>query len=139
MFGAIALSSSKFYWKHATRGTSGTFIHFLHQLHQSYLGKKLGIILDNGPIHRSKKALSFAKKHSSWLRIYFLPAYSPEYNPIERMWCWLKKHVYGSQSFENAAQVVKRMRKISWHYNEKRISHSIQFSFENYRKIYNYL
>jgi transposase len=25
-----------------------------------------------------------------WLRLEFLPAYSPDFNPIERLWRWMK-------------------------------------------------
>ena len=49
--------------------------------------KKTVIILDNSPIHKSKK---FMTKIKEWeekdLLIYFLPPYSPELNLIEILW-----------------------------------------------------
>jgi len=33
-----------------------------------------------------------------WLRLEFLPAYSPDFNPIERLWRWMKTeypHMHG--------------------------------------------
>ena len=47
------------------------------------------IILDNALFHRKKRLYEIAKK---WGRnIIFLPPYSPELNPIEQFWHWLKK------------------------------------------------
>lgn len=53
--------------------------------------KKTVVILDNSPIHRSKK---FMAKISEWkekdLLILFLPPYSPELNLIEILWRRIK-------------------------------------------------
>ena len=47
------------------------------------------IILDNASFHRKKKLFELAEKHN--VKIIFLPPYSPELNPIEHFWHWLKK------------------------------------------------
>jgi len=53
--------------------------------------KKTIVILDNSPIHKSKK---FMAKMEEWeekdLFIYFLPPYSPELNLIEIVWRRIK-------------------------------------------------
>jgi hypothetical protein len=53
--------------------------------------KKTVVILDNSPIHKSKK---FMAKLKEWeendLLIYFLPPYSPELNLIEILWRRIK-------------------------------------------------
>lgn len=53
--------------------------------------KKTVVILDNSPIHRSKK---FRAKMVEWkekdLLIFFLPPYSPELNLIEILWRRIK-------------------------------------------------
>ena len=49
------------------------------------------IILDNASFHRKNRLSEITKK---WNRkIIFLPPYSPELNPIEHFWHWLKKTV----------------------------------------------
>lgn len=67
--------------------------------------KKTVVILDNAPIHKSKK---FKAKIKEWeendLLIYFLPPYSPELNLIEILWRrikyqWLSFEAY--QCFQN--------------------------------------
>ena len=53
--------------------------------------KKTVVILDNSPIHKSKKIMD---KIEEWkekdVLIFFLPPYSPELNLIEILWCRIK-------------------------------------------------
>jgi transposase len=110
IFGALNIRTSRFYWKQAPKGNSQQFIQFLNQLHQSNPHKKLMIILDNGSIHKSKKVQEFITKRD-WIKLFFLPPYSPEYNPIERFWQWLKLKIYGCKSFINMEELVQKIRK----------------------------
>lgn len=131
LFGALNLRTSRFYWKQADSGTSHQFIMFLHQLHKANPNKKLMIILDNGTIHKSKKVQKFIKKHE-WVDLHFLPPYSPEYNPIERFWHWLKHKVYGYKSFTKMEDLIQNIRKLIWHYHEGRTISKINFNYEPY-------
>jgi transposase len=49
------------------------------------------LVLDNGPIHKSKATTKALEERSSWLTPYWLPAYAPELNDIERDWRTLKR------------------------------------------------
>ena len=131
LFGALNLRTSRFYWKQADAGNSQQFIMFLHQLHQSWPDKKLIIILDNGSIHKSKKVQKFILKHG-WVELFYLPPYSPEYNPIERFWHWLKQKVYGCKSFTKMDELIQQVRKLIWHYHEGRTISKINFNYEAY-------
>ncbi|KAA6347661.1 hypothetical protein EZS27_004872 [termite gut metagenome] len=55
------------------------------------INKKTVVILDNSPIHKSKK---FIAKLEEWrekdVLIFFLPPYSPELNVIEILWRRIK-------------------------------------------------
>jgi hypothetical protein len=57
--------------------------------------------------------------------------------PIERFWGWLKKHLYGSKSYERMEDVIKRMRQLIWHYQENKMTSKIQFNFGPYQKLIN--
>jgi putative transposase len=46
------------------------------------------IVMDNASFHRKSKLFSIAEKYGH--KIIFLPPYSPELNPIESFWAWLK-------------------------------------------------
>ena len=131
IFGALNMRTSRFYWKQADTGNSQQLILFLHQLHKANPNKKLMIVLDNGPIHKSKKVQKFVQKND-WVQLFFLPAYSPEYNPIERFWQWLKQKVYGCKSFSTMEGLLKQIRKLVWHFHEGRTVSKINFNYEAY-------
>jgi transposase len=48
------------------------------------------LIVDGARSHTAKSVKEFAAQNSSWLRIEFLPAYSPELNPSEKPWRYIK-------------------------------------------------
>ena len=49
------------------------------------------IILDNATFHRKSVLPVLARKYDC--EILFLPPYSPDLNPIEKKWAWLKKQL----------------------------------------------
>lgn len=61
---------------------------FSNQLLPS-LDKGTVIIMDNASFHSKKRLICVAQKADC--RIVFLPPYSPELNPIENFWAWLKR------------------------------------------------
>jgi transposase len=92
------------------------------------------LILDNCSIHRSQKVKAFVAK-TPWLELEHLTPYSPEYNPIERFWRWLKSKVYGCKSYHTMDEVVATIRKLIWHYNEGRLMTTIRFNFTAYAEL----
>jgi transposase len=50
------------------------------------------IVMDNAAFHRKSKL--FALAENSGHSLLFLPPYSPELNPIENYWSWLKRYLY---------------------------------------------
>lgn len=47
------------------------------------------IVMDNAAFHRKQRLLSITEENG--YRLVFLPPYSPELNPIEKFWGWLKR------------------------------------------------
>ncbi len=55
------------------------------------LPKGTVIVMDNASFHRKKQLSSMAEGNG--FRLIFLPPYSPELNPIEKFWSWLKRYL----------------------------------------------
>ncbi len=66
--------------------SSDLFIALLHELVGRFPGRRIHLVVDNYIIHRSKKTQRVLEKLDGKVVVYFLPPYSPEYNPIERVW-----------------------------------------------------
>jgi transposase len=73
-----------------TRLNADTFIGFLELL-LAEVDRPIFLVLDNYSVHRSHKVRDFAAAKPERLRLFFLPAYSPELNPDEWVWKNVKR------------------------------------------------
>lgn len=64
------------------RFISDVFITFLRRLITSAV-QKVYLIVDNHSVHRAKKVMLWLEKHKEQIAVFYLPAYSPEVNPVE--------------------------------------------------------
>ncbi len=71
------------------RSTKEDVCEFLSTIKNSNLGKKIIIVLDNFRSHRAKDTLNFASAND--IELVYLPAYSPDLNPIEFIWKSIKR------------------------------------------------
>jgi len=58
------------------------------------------LILDGHPVHRSKDVREYADSTDGKLRLFFLPGYSPELNPVEQAWNYTKRHNIGRRAIK---------------------------------------
>ena len=65
-----------------SRFTAPVFLEFLNRLVRQSK-RKVFLIVDRHPVHRSKKAKKWLEEQSDRIRLFFLPSYSPELNPDE--------------------------------------------------------
>jgi putative transposase len=56
-------------------------------------GKKIYMILDNVRFHHAKRLKPILERYKSKMELIFLPPYSPDLNPIERVWWLMRKQV----------------------------------------------
>ena len=79
------------------RFTAKTFLRFIRKLRREHPFRPILLIVDGAPIHKAKLVKAFEKENASWLCLEILPAYSPELNPTEKTWGFVKtKKLNGS-------------------------------------------
>lgn len=61
--------------------------------------KKTFVILDNAGCHRSELIKEFAKSNNERLILIYQPPYSPELNPQENIWNWMKKFISSAKAY----------------------------------------
>lgn len=86
-FGAVSLRTGKLIHSMCERFDARTFETFLKKLlrHRSR-GKRMVIVLDNARYHHAILLAPLLRKYRKVLTLLFLPPYSPQLAPIERVW-----------------------------------------------------
>jgi transposase len=77
------------------------FQHFLEGLLYRYANSgKILLVLDNARVHHSKALQHFLNDKKDKLELLFLPPYSPDLNPMEWFWKFLRKQVTHNTFFD---------------------------------------
>ena len=66
-------------------------VEFLKAL-RAHLKQRLLIIWDGLKAHRSRLVREYLDSTGGDVQMAFLPPYSPDLNPVEFLWAWLKRH-----------------------------------------------
>jgi transposase len=94
-------------------------------------GKHAILIMDQAPWHSNAKELSVPEN----ITILDLPPYSPELNPVERLWLWLKEHYLANRIIKKGEDMLELGCKIWNSLNEelvKSICHTSYLAFANF-------
>ena len=67
--------------------------------------KKVFLVLDNLRVHRAKLVQSWVEEHKDRIELFFLPPYSPEYNPDELLNSDIKRNAGAKQSPRSQAEL----------------------------------
>ena len=105
--GAIEISSLDFVSRSCERVNKHSMKELLRAVRARHPArdKKLYLILDNAPYNRAFQVRDLAK--SLEIRLLYLPPFSPNLNPIERFWKFVKRRVMANNYFPD----VKTFRK----------------------------
>lgn len=83
-------------------------IGFLKRLLKS-VKRKIFLILDGHPVHKSKKVKSWIAEHSSRIELFTLPSYSPELNPDELLNQDVKTNAVRKKRAANVDELKKNL------------------------------
>lgn len=65
-------------------------VDFLKQIMNQHPHRKIIVVEDNAKPHIAKQVKNFVKENKNKIAIYYLPKYSPDLNPDEKVWKYLK-------------------------------------------------
>lgn len=110
VFGLIEYFTGRFHYQgHDGRLTSESYSRFLKCVLDK-TDKHIILVQDGARYHTSKAMQQFFEEHKARLTVYPLPSYSPDYNPIEKLWKEIKKdgtHLHYFPTFQDLTNKVE--------------------------------
>ena len=111
VFGLVDYFTGRFFHQGLEgRFTSASYTAFLARVLQQTT-RHLILIQDGARYHTSGETNRFFAQHTDRLTVYQLPSYSPDYNPVERLWKKLKQqetHLHYFPTFGALAEKVEQ-------------------------------
>jgi putative transposase len=77
---------------------------FLRELSATYPDDYIVLVADGAGWHTSKDLIV-----PNNVEILSLPPYTPEMNPIEQIWAWIRRHGFRNEVFASLDRVVDRL------------------------------
>jgi len=100
-----------FFQTRADSYNTESLIAFLRDLKREFRRRRVILIWDGLPAHRSREMTAFLRTQRSWLSVEGLPGYAPELNPAEQVWGNVKGRELANQCAENLTDVAAALRK----------------------------
>ena len=98
VFGALDIVKGRVHHRIAPVINGGQFQRFLMQILKSYPRGCIVVVLDNAGWHK-RRALDFWLQRHKRLKLFFLPKYSPDMNPIEPLWKRMRRDITHNHFF----------------------------------------
>ncbi len=96
-----------FYQGHTDKFKAETYCDFLRMvLEHTKPDHKVIIVQDGARYHTARTTKEFVAAHADRLEVYQLPAYSPDYNPIEHLWRRVKRAATHNRYFATFEALV---------------------------------
>jgi len=84
------------------------------------LTKDTIVVIDNAPTHTSKKFKALMKIwEAKGLQIFFLPPYSPQLNPIEQLWKFMKYYWIELDAYKSVENMKNYVENVIIEYGNK--------------------
>lgn len=108
VFGAVCPADGRLLTMPADTFNAISFQEFLAQLlRRRRRGRRMVVVVDNARWHHARALQPWLHKHRHVLRLDFLPPYSPELNPIERVWKLTRRLCTHNVYFETLGGLIE--------------------------------
>lgn len=117
--GAVTLNGHKIVYNQVEKVDGANIKNFMNALRRRHPNnEKIHMIWDNASYHRSKEVKSEAERLN--IKLHYLPPYSPNLNPIERLWKVMHEHVSYNTYYEKFSDFVEATANFFRHIGKKK-------------------
>ena len=109
MISAITNRGKLYFMVYRQGFSTKLFITFLRRLARQ-INKKLFLIVDGHPVHRSKETKTWVEKQKGKIHLFYLPGYSPELNPDELLNQDVKSNAVGRKRPHSQSEMITTVR-----------------------------
>jgi transposase len=106
MISAVSARGSLRFMLTKGRVNGAVFVEFLKRLMHN-ASRPIFLILDGGSYHRGRLVKDYVGSLGGKLRLFFLPPYSPELNPDEQVWNYVKHHGVAKAALSGAKELKR--------------------------------
>ena len=71
--------------------------------------KKVHVICDNAGFHTGHAVIEYLWEHEGRIEVHLRPNYSPDYNPIERVWWHLHEEITRNHRCKDLAELLGKV------------------------------
>lgn len=111
VYGGVDYKTGTITYTLADTKCGASFLVFLIALVAAYAGKKIRLVCDNGRFHTTHAVAAWLESHRDAIEVYWLPAYCPSLNLIERLWGHLKRTILANVLYATLQDLVTAFRR----------------------------
>ena len=79
---------------------------FMTEFYKKYKGRNITMIMDGAGWHKDK---DYLLKNTKKIEIILQPPYSPELNPVEKLWQYIKDHTIKNRVYDTLKDLEEKI------------------------------
>jgi len=100
VYGAVEPSTGELFSLILPEANSDWMNLFLRELYQNYPNDKIVLVVDGAGWHKSKRLVIPRN-----IELMYLPPYTPEMNPVERLWLYIKSKTIRNKIYDSLEEL----------------------------------
>jgi transposase len=109
ILGAVDLYRTRFYYGWGEVFDGQTYTGFLSGLRECYPRQEVFLIQDNAAYHWAPEVQEWLERHGHRFHLVGLPRYSPDFNPVERIWHHVRMAATHNRYFPTKEEFVSTL------------------------------
>ena len=111
VYGAVHFTRGALHWLPWAHKDNVGFRHLLSAILAAHAHdtRPIVVVVDNFRIHTAQAVRAWLQAQRRRMRLYFLPTYAPQLNPIERVWRHVRRHVTDNYFFRTLPRLMRAL------------------------------